>query len=85
MLGRNGAGKSTLLKIMAGLDQEFEGSAKLTEGFTVGMLQQEPPLNPEKDVMGNVMEAVAPIQALLDEYNQINEAYGEPDADFDKP
>ncbi|QDT69564.1 putative ABC transporter ATP-binding protein [Planctomycetes bacterium MalM25] len=84
VLGRNGAGKSTLLKIMAGLDKEFEGSAKLTEGFTVGMLQQEPPLNPDKDVMGNVMEAVAPIQALLDEYNQINEAYGEPDADFDK-
>jgi ATP-binding cassette ChvD family protein len=69
VLGRNGAGKSTLLKIMAGLDKEFEGSAKLTEGFTVGMLQQEPPLNPDKDVMGNVMEAVAATQALLDEYN----------------
>ncbi len=69
VLGRNGAGKSTLLKIMAGIDKEFEGSARLTEGFTVGMLQQEPPLNPEKDVMGNVMEAVAATQALLDEYN----------------
>ncbi|TWT99599.1 putative ABC transporter ATP-binding protein [Botrimarina colliarenosi] len=69
VLGRNGAGKSTLLKIMAGFDKEFEGSAKLSEGFTVGMLQQEPPLNADKDVMGNVMEAVAATQALLDEYN----------------
>ena len=69
VLGRNGAGKSTLLKIMAGFDKEFEGSATLTDGFTVGMLQQEPRLNPEKDVMGNVMEAVAATQALLDEYN----------------
>ncbi len=69
VLGRNGAGKSTLLKIMAGLDKEFEGKAELADGFTVGMLQQEPPLNPDKDVMGNVMEAVAGTQALLDEYN----------------
>jgi ATP-binding cassette ChvD family protein len=69
VLGRNGAGKSTLLKIMAGFDKEFEGTATLTDGFTVGMLQQEPRLNPDKDVMGNVMEAVAGTQALLDEYN----------------
>lgn len=84
VLGRNGAGKSTLLKIMAGFDKEFEGFAGLADGYTVGMLQQEPPLNEAKDVMGNVMEAVAGTQALLDEYNKINEAYGEPDADFDK-
>ncbi|MEQ8846744.1 energy-dependent translational throttle protein EttA [Botrimarina sp.] len=69
VLGRNGAGKSTLLRIMAGVDKEFDGSARLTDGFTVGMLQQEPPLNPEKDVMGNIMEAVAGTQALVDEYN----------------
>lgn len=69
VLGRNGAGKSTILKIMAGLEKEYEGKAKLTEGFTVGMLTQEPQLNPDKDVFGNVMEAVAKTQAMLDEYN----------------
>ncbi|MEO1496730.1 MAG: energy-dependent translational throttle protein EttA [Planctomycetota bacterium] len=84
VLGRNGAGKSTLLRIMAGLDKEWDGKAELSEGATVGMLEQEPHLNPEKDVLGNVMEAVAGTQALLDEYNAINEKYGDPDADFDK-
>lgn len=84
VLGRNGAGKSTLLKIMAGLDTEFDGKAKLADGFTVGMLTQEPQLNPDKDVFGNVMEAVAETKALLVEYDAINEAYGEEDADFDK-
>ena len=59
MLGRNGSGKSTLLRIMAGIDKEFDGEAKLTEGFTVGLLEQEPQLNPDKDVFGNVEEAVA--------------------------
>jgi len=84
VLGRNGAGKSTLLRIMAGLDKEFEGKAALADGYTVGMLSQEPQLNPDKDVMGNVMEAVADKQAILDEYEKIGEAYAEPDADFDK-
>ena len=84
VLGRNGAGKSTLLRIMAGVDKEFDGSAKLTDGFTVGMLSQEPQLNPEKDVFGNVMEAVEATKALVDEYNAINDAYADPDADFDK-
>ena len=84
VLGRNGAGKSTLLRIMAGIDNEFEGKAALTEGFTVGMLSQEPQLNPDKDVIGNVMEAVADKQAVLKEYEAIGEAYAEPDADFDK-
>ncbi|MEM6799459.1 MAG: ATP-binding cassette domain-containing protein, partial [Planctomycetota bacterium] len=69
VLGRNGAGKSTLLRIMAGIDTEFEGKAELAEGFTVGMLQQEPLLNEEKDVIGNVMEAVAEKQAIKDEYD----------------
>ncbi|MEM9186233.1 MAG: energy-dependent translational throttle protein EttA [Planctomycetota bacterium] len=84
VLGRNGAGKSTLLRIMAGIDKEFEGKAGITEGFTVGMLQQEPQLNEEKDVYGNVMEAVAEKKAVLEEYDKIGEAYGEPDADFEK-
>lgn len=78
VLGRNGAGKSTLLRIMAGLDKEFEGEARLTEGFTAGYLPQEPQLNPEKDVAGNVEEAVAPTRALLDRFNEINMKLGEP-------
>ncbi|MEZ5165186.1 MAG: ATP-binding cassette domain-containing protein [Acidimicrobiales bacterium] len=59
VLGPNGAGKSTLLRIMAGIDQEYTGEARLTDGFTVGMLEQEPKLDPAKDVMGNVMDGVA--------------------------
>jgi ATP-binding cassette ChvD family protein len=77
VLGRNGSGKSTLLRIMAGLDKEFDGEAKLTEGFTVGLLQQEPKLNPEKDVFGNVEEAVAPTRALLTEFEQLSDKLGE--------
>src|SRR5262245_13216507 len=68
VLGRNGAGKSTLLRIMAGIDKQFDGEARLTEGFTVGMLSQEPQLNSDKDVQGNVEEAVAPTRALLKEF-----------------
>ena len=78
VLGQNGAGKSTLLRIMAGLDTEYDGEARLTDGFTVGYLQQEPQLNPEKDVWGNVQEAVAPTQALLDEYYELSDKLGEP-------
>ena len=77
VLGRNGAGKSTLLKIMAGLDTEFDGEARLTEGFTVGMLSQEPQLNPEKDVQGNVEEAVASTRAMLQEFEEIGDKYAE--------
>ena len=78
VLGRNGAGKSTLLRIMAGLDSEFDGQARLTDGFTRGYLAQEPQLNADKDVWGNVEEAVAPRRAMLDRYNAISAELAEP-------
>ncbi len=77
VLGRNGSGKSTLLRIMAGKDKDFDGEARLTEGFTVGLLEQEPHLNPDKDVQGNVEEAVAATRALLHEFEAIGEKYAE--------
>ena len=78
VLGRNGSGKSTLLRIMAGTDRDFDGEARLTSGFTRGYLSQEPMLNPDKDVWGNVEEAVAPRRALLDRFNQISAKLAEP-------
>ena len=77
VLGRNGSGKSTLLRIMAGQDQDFDGTARLTDGFTVGYLPQEPQLNTAKDVRGNVEEAVAHRRALLEEFNDINLRLGD--------
>ena len=78
VLGRNGAGKSTLLRIMAGLDNEYDGEARLTDGFTVGYLSQEPQLNPEKNVWDNVQEAVAPRRGLLERYNELSAKCAEP-------
>jgi ATP-binding cassette ChvD family protein len=83
VVGPNGAGKSTVLKMMAGLEFPSNGDALLTPGFSVGMLLQEPPLNEDKDVRGNVEEAVAETRAVLAEYEEINEKMAAPDADFD--
>ncbi|WP_368732955.1 ATP-binding cassette domain-containing protein, partial [Burkholderia multivorans] len=83
MVGPNGAGKSTILKIMAGLEQPSNGEARLSPGYTVGILMQEPPLNENKTVLGNVEEGVGEIKAKLDRYNEISEEMANPDADFD--
>ena len=83
MVGPNGAGKSTILKIMAGLDQPSNGEARLTPGFSVGILLQEPPLNEEKTVLGNVQEGVAEILSKVERFNEIGLEMAEPDADFD--
>lgn len=77
VLGSNGAGKSTLLRIMAGVDKNFDGVARLAPGFSVGYLSQEPQLNPNKDVQGNVAEAVSERRAILDRYNEISMKLGE--------
>jgi ATP-binding cassette ChvD family protein len=83
VVGPNGAGKSTVLKMMAGLEFPSNGDAILTPGFSVGILLQEPPLNEDKDVRGNVEEAVAATRQVLAEYEEINEKMAAPDADFD--
>ena len=84
VLGMNGAGKSSLLKIMAGLDDGFTGEARLTPSFTVGYLPQEPKLNTEKTVYENVMDGVGKVASLLEDYDQVLEAWSDPDADFEK-
>src|SRR6478672_11822896 len=81
VLGYNGAGKSTLLRIMAGVDTEFDGQAQLAPGATVGLLEQEPTLDPTKDVRGNVEEGVAEIRALLDRFNELSMNYSDETAD----
>ncbi|MCV2396208.1 energy-dependent translational throttle protein EttA [Actinotalea sp. M2MS4P-6] len=83
MVGPNGAGKSTILKIMAGLDQPSNGEARLSPGYSVGILLQEPPLNESKTVLGNVEEGVAEVKAKLDRFNEISELMADPDADYD--
>lgn len=84
VLGYNGAGKSTLLRIMAGLDQDIVGEARPQPGIRIGYLAQEPQLDPNKDVRGNVEEAVAPIKEALTRLDAVYAAYAEPDADFDR-
>ena len=81
IVGVNGAGKSTLLKIMAGIDKEYQGEAWAAEGAKVGYLEQEPQLNPDKDVFGNVMEGVAEKQALLERYNELAMNYSDETAE----
>ena len=81
VLGYNGAGKSTLLRIMAGLDTDFDGQAQLAPGASVGLLEQEPALDPSKDVRGNVEEGVAEIKALLDRFNELSMNYSDETAD----
>ena len=84
VIGSNGSGKSSLLQIMAGEDDGFSGEARLTPGFTVGFLAQEPQLDPTKDVAGNVADGVAETKALVDRFNAVCAAMGEPDANFDE-
>src|SRR3954447_3635348 len=84
VLGPNGSGKSSLLRIMAGVDQEFQGEAWAHKGTRIGYLPQEPKLDETKDVRGNVEEAVKLQRAKLDRFNAIAMEFAEPDADFDK-
>jgi energy-dependent translational throttle protein EttA len=84
VIGSNGSGKSSLLRIMAGLDDGYTGEARLTPGFTVGLLEQEPQLDPSKDVLGNVMDGVAPIRDMLTRYDEVMAMWADPDADYDK-
>jgi sulfate-transporting ATPase len=83
VLGPNGAGKSTLLRIMAGTEEPSSGVAELAPGATVGFLEQEPHLDPKKDVRGNVEDGVRTLRDLLDRFNEISAAFAEPDADYD--
>jgi ATP-binding cassette ChvD family protein len=83
VLGANGAGKSTLLRIMAGREEPSSGVAELAPGATVGLLEQEPELDPARDVRGNVEDGVRPLRDLLDRFNEISAGFAEPDADFD--
>ena len=84
VIGANGSGKSSLFKILAGVDKDFAGETTLAPGYTIGYLEQEPYLEPGKTVMEVVKEGVKEITDLLEEFDKIGEAYGDPDADFDK-
>jgi sulfate-transporting ATPase len=84
VLGLNGSGKSTLLRIMAGVDQDIQGEARPQAGIRIGYLPQEPQLDDSKDVRGNVELGVSDTKALLDRFNEVSNAFADPDADFDK-
>ena len=84
IIGLNGAGKSTLMKIIAGIDKSYEGEVVFSPGYTVGYLEQDPKFDEDKTVKEVVQEGVQPIVDLLNEFEQINAAFAEPDADFDK-
>jgi ATP-binding cassette ChvD family protein len=84
VIGLNGSGKSSLLRIMAGVDTEFLGEIHRSPGYSVGLLEQEPKLDPSKTVLEIVKEGVAEVVALLKRYDEINEGFGAPDADYDK-
>uniref|UniRef100_UPI00248EBF97 ATP-binding cassette domain-containing protein n=1 Tax=Senegalimassilia anaerobia TaxID=1473216 RepID=UPI00248EBF97 len=83
VVGPNGMGKSTLLKIMAGIEEVSNGDARLTPGYSVGILQQEPPLDEDKTVLENIEMAFADVKADIARFNEIGTLMGEPDADFD--
>jgi sulfate-transporting ATPase len=84
VLGANGAGKSSLLRVMAGRDDGYTGEARLTPGFSVGLLEQEPELDAAKDVQANVMDGVGQVAALLTEYDEVMAGWADPDADYEK-
>ena len=84
VLGANGAGKSTLLRIMAGVDDDYLGEARLTEGFTAGLLEQEPTLDEGADVTANVLAGIGQVAGLLTRYDEVLAAWSDPDADFEK-
>ena len=84
VIGPNGSGKSSLLRIMAGIDDGYTGEARLSPGFTVGLLEQEPQLDPSKDVIGNVMDGVGETATLLERYDEVLAKWADPDADFEK-
>jgi ATP-binding cassette ChvD family protein len=84
VLGLNGAGKSTLLRVMAGQDDNFTGEAWAAEGAKVGMLEQEPKLDPKKDVLGNVMDGAGEMASMLARFEEVSAAFSDPDADMDK-
>lgn len=83
IIGLNGSGKSTLLKIIAGIDKDFQGDVVFSPGYTVGYLEQDPKLDPDKTVIEVVREGVQPIIDMLAEFDKVNEAFADPDADFD--
>src|ERR1700712_5457280 len=84
VLGLNGSGKSSLLRILAGIDRDFLGETVLSAGYTVGFVEQEPQLDPDKTVLEIVQQGVQPVIDLLAEFDEINNAFGDPDADMDK-